>query len=647
MEQRVILQNFIMPVPGTCTEKELYFRTEGRVEYILGEAKLLLHRQGSVYFDTYFNSLPVGQWRRYARVGETGILLRFRGRIRLSVLHKKWTQKGAVSRILGEYELASQGEEVYVPIPDGSREGIYSVDLKALEKTLFLGACFTAKVEGLRPVKLALDICTYKREKYVLENLGKLGKALTEDPRYRAMHGQAEVFVIDNGGTLEDVLGAGILDAGTLDAGTLDADILDASCILDGPEPEAPSLRGLPEGVFRLFPNRNLGGTGGFTRGLMEILRSREKGGYTHALLMDDDIVLDPETLYRTWMLLGLVKEEYKEAFVGGAMLRLDYPWLQTESGALWGQGELAARKSGLDLRQVESCLFNQVEETVEYNAWWYCAMPLSAIGEEDLPMPLFIRGDDVEYGLRHGGAVMLMNGICVWHEPFERKYSSAMFYYILRNRLIDNALHGRSQSLGEVRRMVRHQVEDEVRLYRYRNARLLMEGAEDFLKGTGWLERQDGEVLHGKIQGEGYRMEALEKLGEGFSYTQYEASVKALPKAGLMSRIVSHYTVNGTYLRPRKGYGIVPVTGPVQSQVYRVERVLNYDPESGKGFVTQRDPRQARECMRDLRRLCRRLGKEYAGAVEDYRENYRRLTGWEFWEKYLGLEKGNPGQKS
>ena len=193
-----------------------------------------------------------------------------------------------------------------------------------------------------------------------------------------------------------------------------------------------------------------------------------------------------------------------------------------------------------------------------------------------------------------------------------------------------------------------------EITVSREATARLLSAGSGDaallylyILSHGGHYEPVDAAgAIHRSPEQVENAMEALEKLGEGFSYTQYEASVKALPKAGLMSRIVSHYTVNGTYLRPRKGYGIVPVAGPVQSQVYRVERVVYYDPESGKGFVTQRDPRQARECMRDLRRRWRRLGKEYAGAVEDYRENYRRLTGWEFWEKYLGLEKGNPGQK-
>ena len=97
--------------------------------------------------------------------------------------------------------------------------------------------------------------------------------------------------------------------------------------------------------------------------------------------------------------------------------------------------------KAGLELESCEACLLNEVEESAEYNAWWYCCFPLEIVTEENLPLPLFIRGDDVEYGIRNMKQLILMNGICVWHEPFENKYSSFLEYYIIRNQLITNAL--------------------------------------------------------------------------------------------------------------------------------------------------------------------------------------------------------------
>ena len=49
---------------------------------------------------------------------------------------------------------------------------------------------------------------------------------------------------------------------------------------------------------------------------------------------------------------------------------------------------------------------------------------------------------DDVEYGVRNIKHLVLMNGICVWHEPFEHKYASSLEYYNVRNRLVNCALH-------------------------------------------------------------------------------------------------------------------------------------------------------------------------------------------------------------
>ena len=46
-------------------------------------------------------------------------------------------------------------------------------------------------------------------------------------------------------------------------------------------------------------------------------------------------------------------------------MLRLDKQWYQTESGALWNGGNLISRKVGLDLRDLDACLYNEFEESV------------------------------------------------------------------------------------------------------------------------------------------------------------------------------------------------------------------------------------------------------------------------------------------
>ena len=65
----------------------------------------------------------------------------------------------------------------------------------------------------------------------------------------------------------------------------------------------------------------------------------------THALLMDDDIVIEPEALVKTYQILTLLKDEYEDAFIGGAMLRLDKQAIQVEAGASWNGGWLKSLK--------------------------------------------------------------------------------------------------------------------------------------------------------------------------------------------------------------------------------------------------------------------------------------------------------------
>lgn len=77
------------------------------------------------------------------------------------------------------------------------------------------------------------------------------------------------------------------------------------------------------------------------------------------------------------------------------------------------------------------------------------------------------------------------MNKICVWHGPFENKYSSVVYYYVMRNRLIDNALHDQVIPEKIFLRMFRNQVEEERYMFRYKNAMLLKDAVEDDLKGN------------------------------------------------------------------------------------------------------------------------------------------------------------------
>ena len=144
-------------------------------------------------------------------------------------------------------------------------------------------------------VKISLIICTYKREKYVLNNLEILKRNFIENSE-SDLYGNLYLKIIDNGNTLESI----------------------------------------SEKYIQVYHNKNLGGSSGFTRGIIESLNEDR---YSHVLLMDDDVVIEEEAIYRLYKFLLFMKPQYQKYLVGGSMLKLDFPFIQQEAGVCWNNG--------------------------------------------------------------------------------------------------------------------------------------------------------------------------------------------------------------------------------------------------------------------------------------------------------------------
>ena len=130
---------------------------------------------------------------------------------------------------------------------------------------------------------------TFLKEDYIIPNIELVKNEVlaADDVIAKNFH----MFVIDNGRTL------------------------DAEALSD-------------EGVT-ILPNPNVGGSGGFARGMMEAMKHDEN--FTHVLLMDDDVSISTESLRRTFNLLSLATGKYKNAFINGAMLVAEEPNRQFE----------------------------------------------------------------------------------------------------------------------------------------------------------------------------------------------------------------------------------------------------------------------------------------------------------------------------
>ena len=182
---------------------------------------------------------------------------------------------------------------------------------------------------------------------------------------------------------------------------------------------------------------------------------------------MDDDALLDINSLERTYAFLSYTKKQHSDLYIGGATLRLDKQNIQLESGAVWNNNLLFNIKQNLDLTSVADILFNDLEESRSYNAWVFSCIPLESLSPSNLPLPLFVRGDDMEFGIRNSKKILTMNGICAWHAPLHNKYSSFMTYYTLRNQLVLNALYDKNFSSSSAIKLLAQNLTRELLYYR------------------------------------------------------------------------------------------------------------------------------------------------------------------------------------
>lgn len=626
----MVIQKILFPEIGKCTEQELYFRRphpgdyvwagnrapedmpdencgggsqrypyeKDRISYHYSEGFLALKEGERIGFDTYFNGFSIDKWRKYTILDNLSLSLTIQGRLKITLFARQKIHENVIEKILGEtilHAVQKQTCELAFPIKDA--KGMLCFEIEALEDggILYTGAyCSKVPAEKLRDIKLGIGICTFRREAFIEKNLHILRKDLLEKED-SPLYGHLEVFIADNGKSLDK--------------------------------------ERLENHSIHIFPNRNLGGSGGFTRNLVEMKKGRQRYGITHALLMDDDVVIEPEALVKTYMLLALMKEEYRDAFIGGAMLRLDRQAFQTEAGAAWNAGVLNSLKKGLDLRSCEACLYNEIEEHAEYHAWWYCCFPMDIVTPRNLPLPLFIRGDDVEYGLRNMKHLIVMNGICIWHEPFECKYASFLEYYIIRNQLITNAFHCPGFGARQLNRLMLSHCLREITYYRYKNVDLYLQGICDFLKGPQWLMEQDGEALHQQVVQSGYQMQEADSLDMGFYYPVYEASRHDFGQNSRRSRRI--LTLNGLLL-PAKGDNIAPAASAIGVHFYRNKRVMNYDIASHKGFITERSFRMTMKYLRKVLRMVLTNSLQLKQAQKAYRTDGGQLRMWKFWKGYL-----------
>ena len=153
---------------------------------------------------------------------------------------------------------------------------------------------------------------------------------------------------------------------------------------------------------FELIEQANLGGSGGFARGMYETSRA-DRADYV--ILLDDDVVLETEGARRA---IDFADFTRIPTIVGGHMISLYERSVLHSAGervnlfsTSWGPVEPSLERFDFSAKSIRSSALMNRRIDVDYNGWWMCLIPTSVVREIGLSLPLFIKWDDAEYGLR------------------------------------------------------------------------------------------------------------------------------------------------------------------------------------------------------------------------------------------------------
>ena len=446
--RRILLQRVLLARPSDV--RPLYWRAEPPCAPVLPHpgGGLAIPQGAALAFDTYFNAFFERPWRTHAALGPLRLHVALEGQALLRV----WRRSREAGRVLLHEALVDGPAEVDLDGGQVFREaGLLWFELSAQAGPVVLhGAQWSTLATNPAATSLAVVICTFNRE-------GPLAAVLESIAGDTGLnHAVARVIVVNQGHP-------GLVR-----------------------QPAIAEVARRLGGRLRIHDQPNLGGAGGFGRGMLEAL---DDEAATHVCLLDDDVRLEPESLHRMAAFFALAR---RDVALGGHMLDAVCPSFLYEAGAtVRPDGTLLPLDHGLDL--IDPGVLDHLLEpsAMHYNGWWMFGIPKTLLRSAGMPMPCFIRGDDVEYGLRlhqRGHATVSLPGVGLWHEPFYLKIGGWQLYYEVRNALMAAALHQdfapRRIALQALRRLMAHLL-----TFRYYDAALIVRALEDAARGPVLLD--------------------------------------------------------------------------------------------------------------------------------------------------------------
>ncbi|MGK3953398.1 glycosyltransferase [Microbacterium sp. I2] len=409
--RRQCVQRILFPQPGDDDARSLYVRAEpGTVSW--DRSSLTIAGGATASLSTYFGAFPAGHWRTHTGVEHVTVVAEF--------------DRPATVRVCAADDRV--GRRVLATV---TADGAFSWDLAISD-----GTWFWLEIDAGREGTTLREAAWLARE----APSATATVCITTHNHGADCVGVLERLAADES-VAEQVVRIIVVDQG------------------DRPVRAAPGFAEVAVVLgerLTLVEQPNLGGSGGFSRGIVESLEEDA----SHVLLLDDDVLLEPESLRR---MLAFAARASGECIVGAQMLSLtDRTLLHSVGerieprGFWWTSVDPALAPVDVVAATLEDTPGLRVVHDVDFNGWWMCLVPLALVRRVGASLPLFIKWDDAEFGLRaaaDGVPTVTLPGAAIWHMPWTGKDDGLDWqaYYQLRNRLVTALIHSPSHRGGGV----------------------------------------------------------------------------------------------------------------------------------------------------------------------------------------------------
>ncbi|MDR3127819.1 MAG: glycosyltransferase [Bifidobacteriaceae bacterium] len=376
-------------------------------KYIKSRTQIEIPRGENISFCSYFNAFPASYWKNNTSLETVTLIMEVKGLVNIRILA---TDEFNNKKIISDHKKVSEAFEISIPLDNFEAGGWIWFEIETLTKTNLDNIIWAGNIpDNFGLAKASIGITTLNKQEYCLAQLKNLFENINE------LDNINKIYFVDQGSK----------------------DLVDYKGIKD-------ILVKFNKKV-EIIKQSNFGGSGGFSRGMFEIVKADNS---KYAILLDDDTFLETESLQRIINFANLCQSP---TIVGGHMFAMNesstiHAFAEGVRRDVFKWGPVAGTGEAHNLAMPQNFLSNSEwmhkYYSVDYNGWWMCLIPVEVIKEIGLAVPMFIKWDDSEFGLRaadFGYKTVSLPGCAVWHESWVGKDDTIDWtaFYHWRNRFI------------------------------------------------------------------------------------------------------------------------------------------------------------------------------------------------------------------